>query len=277
MEKNEYREITFKEMQKMELEVLVQIDSICRKHGITYFLMFGTLLGAVRHHGFIPWDYDIDIALLRKEFDRLINVLTNDEEFSNKYFIQTINSDKKYSHTLVRILIKDTKFCWKNGYTGIQKNGIHIDIFPFEVQSFNEKEMQKQYKKKTRLNLLYYYRFGNLNANTLIKKVEKKLLHLFLSPLTIRVFTKKRLKLSKNSDVELEKAVIGNYNDNMKFMKGELFKEFMDIDFEGHQFIIPKRYDEILKFLYGDYMQFPPENQRIIDVHGFVKVGDHHE
>ena len=121
--------LSLREVQLMQLELMRQIDRICKKHNIVYYVIAGSCLGAVRHRGFIPWDDDIDIAMMRSEYERFAKIF--DEEFdTEKYFLQNYDSDKKFIPALSRICIKGTFVdlkCEKHHKTC--KN-TYVDLFP---------------------------------------------------------------------------------------------------------------------------------------------------
>ena len=162
-------------LQRVELEILLEIDRVCREHGIKYFLDSGTMLGAARHGGFIPWDDDIDISMLRDDYDRFLEVAQ--DSLGEKYFVQTRKTDPKATNSFAKVR--------KNGTTCIEYSakldgshtGIWVDIFPFDTV-LNTEENKKRKKKQWRLahkmlNLRMTSDSVNWNTSILKKTVRK--------------------------------------------------------------------------------------------------------
>ena len=118
------------ELRKVQLEALLEVDRICKKFGITYQLFSGTLLGAIRHKGFIPWDDDIDICMLRNDYDRFIEVCKT--ELDTTYFLQNYETDKNFIHNITRIRKNNTIALQSACAELDMHHGIFIDIFPMD-------------------------------------------------------------------------------------------------------------------------------------------------
>ena len=119
-----------KKLWAVEMDLLHEFDRVCKKHGLRYILDFGTLLGAIRHKGFIPWDDDIDVSMLREDFDKLMEIGT--EEFKEPYFLQNYKTDPKYDIAVAKLRRSDTACLEEMAHEGKFNQGIFIDIFVFD-------------------------------------------------------------------------------------------------------------------------------------------------
>ena len=121
---------TLRDVQKVQLEILLEFDRICRKHGLKYLLFAGTLLGAVRHKGFIPWDDDIDVCMLRGDYERFLTVCK--DELSAELFLQTTDTDREYPLQFAKLRKNNTRFVEKSMSDLKIHHGVFIDIFPLD-------------------------------------------------------------------------------------------------------------------------------------------------
>ena len=119
-----------KKVHKVQLEMALEVKRICQNNNIKYFIIAGTLLGSVRHGGFIPWDDDLDIGMLREDYDRFIKIAQ--KEIGEEYFLQTWDTDSGFALPIAKIRKNGTKFIEQNSSKSELHNGIYIDIFPFD-------------------------------------------------------------------------------------------------------------------------------------------------
>lgn len=122
--------VDIKDVQRLELEILLEFDRICKKHGMKYQLYAGTLIGAIRHEGFIPWDDDIDVCMLRSEYDKFLSWV--EIELNNKYFFQTYKTDLNYINKFAKIRRNGTLFVEKSVKDLEIHHGVYIDIFALD-------------------------------------------------------------------------------------------------------------------------------------------------
>lgn len=244
------KEITLEERKKIQLEMLVEIDKFCREHNIKYMLAFGTLLGAIRHKGYIPWDDDVDISM------PLDDMLRFKKEFkSEKLKYCDVDTEDFYEYHFSRISYKPT---YRKCGIVSKSYGVNIDLYPtLEVSSDID-----SIKIIETLNSLYKKREFLLVWGRRIIKI-LPLSRIFCLKSVVRKYRDELCKLliSEGGGVyhciagPLEKYELHTWSFNP-------FEDMVEVYFEGHKFMAPARYHEYLSRRYGDYMQFPPEDQR---------------
>ena len=248
----------------IELDLLNELDSVCKKHGIHYQLGYGSLLGAVRHKGFIPWDDDMDVWMSREDINKLI---AHADEFKNPYFLQTPLSDRRYLSLAVRLRNSMTTGVLSWQATPDYNNGIYLDIMPMDGQPESTfKKVLTRVLLRGIVKRLWYIR-GLQYAN--LRTFKEKLLYL-LKPITSL--------LSYEAWYRLYKAVVTMWNKTadkvadsssvvipMSFWLWLSKQDLADsivVDFEWLKVPISRNYHDILTREYGDYMSYPPLEQR---------------
>ena len=257
-----YQEVTdIREIQQMELGIMEYIHETCQKIGVKYFLAYGSLIGAVRHKGFIPWDDDMDICMLREDYEKLQDYLiANPDE---RYEVMSYKNNLNYVYPFMKVQDNQTYLLEED--VRIDSNmGIYVDIFPvdgYEDDSVFKDKMTRLIKKRQ----LSCYTFKGI-TNT------KSLLNSLIRYISVIIFyftnTNKYIRgidelaqSRKVDDYELVDYLI--YKDMHKpVWKREWLKQTIMGVFEGKEFMIPKNYHEILTSDYGDYMQLPPVELR---------------
>lgn len=258
--------IQLDELKQIELSILKQIHAVCVQQGFRYFLVGGTLLGAIRHKGFIPWDDDIDIGMPRADFEKFIDYCqTNDVPFD--IICNRIN--EKYGYLFAKAMAPDTVILEESGNRYNVNMGIYVDIFPIDGLGNTPEEAVKNLNK-TRFN-----RELLVAANW--KKFSRSKTHAFYyEPIRLAFFCLSRMcsfqklirKINSKYDVEgFDKSlyvgcVCGAYR-NKEIVERDVFSEYIDIPFEDASFKCPKQYDKYLTNIYGKYMQLPPEEKRV--------------
>lgn len=157
------RELNLEEVQKISFEIFTKFDEICRKHNLKYFMMYGTLLGAVRHKGFIPWDDDIDVWMFREDYNKLCEILEN-ENINNMEILNEKNT--KYFAPMIKIARKGTLAIRENFYL-IKKLGVFIDIFPIDKVPDNKKICKIIFKIQ---KIIFYLLYMSVNIKFKISK-----------------------------------------------------------------------------------------------------------
>ena len=274
----EYTKKQLRDVQLIELEILLKFDHICKKYNLKYQLMSGTLLGAIRHKGFIPWDDDIDVCMLRKDYEKFLKYCTP-EELEGIYFLQTNKTDPTSVVQFAKLRKNNTIFEPSNEVGSSSHKGIYIDIFPLDNVKPNTVDGDKQYRD---FNLYYAIVTSTVISRvTSAKTTWKKILRFFFYGMT-RIIPKhyfdnklqKVLKRYEKEDTEyVNHLTNGTSGDRPKrfLMKRKDFNDMIEVEFEGHMFPAPKAYDEILTRSYGDYMKLPPKDEQKSH-HGIVRL-----
>jgi lipopolysaccharide cholinephosphotransferase len=270
--------LSLEESKKTQVEILLYIDKICKEHNIHYSLAYGTLLGAVRHKGFIPWDDDIDIMLLRNDYDILLRLLSSDADY-NLVYEKTNNN----WYTYAKLCDKRT-YLREDGYPEIETLGVFVDIFPMDFIPDNKIERFFYAKTLYLFDRLIYTSVSKnfFRSTSFIKTIIKTILFTPLALVSKSIGTKKlvntTLRLMQKHNALLHcKDTLQKCNDkNMNYV-GFLpnkygYKEVFPVDwfenldtleFEGYSLSVISEYKSYLSLLYKNYMQPPPEDKRV--------------
>ena len=254
------KEMTLEEIKKVQLDILVYIDKVCKEHNIKYSLGYGTLLGAVRHKGFIPWDDDIDIILKRSEYNKLINTLY--EEKDDRYRVFSMK-DEGYFYPYAKVSDNKTVIKEKN-WPDYRDLGVYIDIFPIDY--IPESKGEEYYNETMQcVNGLY-------NCLTDIAYVHEKAYMRLLKRISrFRGVNKDRekgeqywkQKIDKMSQLSDSKTTASIVSGKYCPWNKELLVKFTELEFENHMFNAVEDYDTMLRSYYGDYMKLPPKEERV--------------
>ncbi len=255
-----YREASIEESKKIQLEVLLTVDKFCKENDIKYFLYYGSLLGAVRHKGFIPWDDDIDIAMLRADYDKFIASFQAEN-------ISMLAPKKAENHPfyITKIFRSDTVIVEDIGKKGYAF-GVGIDLFPLEKLP-NDTKQQKKMLSELRLlmNLRRVRAIPFYKKRKPLKAFIVKTLYYLLSFLSAADLVIKAEKVTaKYKGFESDRVIdiMLPYGER-SIAKTEWFADTIAADFEGYKLQIPLSYDKILTQIYGDYMTPPPKDKQI--------------
>lgn len=262
------KELTLREIQAQSLEILQAVHDHCIANGIKYSLAYGTLIGAIRHKGFIPWDDDVDIIMPRPDYERFV------ASFSAPGLGLVCEKDPDYYLNYCRVF--DTAKTGSTTFLPIGKNyqgGMWIDVFPADGVSDDKEEFVRnigEVKKNWMMQLRYRYSLASFRDILRTCGIKD-----FLILMAIKLSGQGRKKLDANNAVVRNNAVripYGNtehwsqlciLDDGIRnYQLCEDFAETVDAEFEGRTFKVMKGYDRVLRNIYGDYMQLPPEDQR---------------
>lgn len=259
MDKNKLDKLHF-----LELEIAKEIRRICDKYDIKYFLDAGSLLGCIRHKGFIPWDDDMDIGMLRNDYDKFIQYA--EQELDEKYYLQTTNSDKYYGLTFAKVRLRGTKFIEEKSKNTSAETGIFVDVFPYDNMSDNAIATKiNGIKLKLYSHLLMIKSGIKVWENEGIIKKMKFAPFCILSLFVTRNNMIHRIErlLKKYNNIETKNIAIGDGTYYSKwFFPKQLLTDLILGEFEDELFYIPKEYDLFLSKAYNNYMEMPPEKER---------------
>lgn len=255
--------LSLKELQNEELKILESTASFLDSHNLNYFLACGTLLGAVRHKGFIPWDDDIDITMPRPDYDKLVQLVANGKTLPAGLILNELslkNTKLPFAKVInpkieIKSLSKEDKYLW-------------IDIFVIDGLPNSQDEIVKHYKKERfQMGLIYLKTNSFKDIMKEHKSILNRLVKVCLKPIAmlvpIKYSSKKIIKLAKKYNYNKSKYVgvyIWGDGPQEKMLKKDIAN--YKISFEGKKFNTYKNYEKYLKSIFGDYMQLPPEEDR---------------
>lgn len=260
-----------RKLQLIELDILLELDRICRKHKIRYWLSAGTLLGAVRHGGFIPWDDDMDIRMMREDYERFCKVCETELD-TERFFLQNYKTDPEYRWFYAKMRRKGTEYL-RAGQEAIKcMSGVSIDIFVID----NVPDGRRSRKIFTLIRRGCIKTLWSVVGVTEDESRWKRLLYRVLRhvnkmvPLTIM----EHLAKWSNKKKTAGNCCIGFYQKNRYVSKrvpdlpsqtqASWFDESFEIEFEGFMFYAFNGYKEYLRLSYGDYMKLPPKEKRFV-------------
>lgn len=268
-------ELTIKETQQISLEILHTVAEICEEQHLRYALIYGTLIGAVRHHGYIPWDDDVDIMMPRPDYDKLLVYLKDHiQEYPH---LQVFNRDEcpEYPYMITRI--SDDRYVIEMANEKPFGMGVFIDIYPYDGLGKTKDEAIKYGLKGDRLSSLCYQstrkHFAIETTTSPIRKIAKLPVYLYAKLRGKDCFQDKLEQLARvkgYDDSEYVGCVIWLSWGEKDIFPREWFDETIMMPFDKYEFRVPKEYDRVLRHEYGDYMKLPPEKDRV--GHHFFKV-----
>ncbi len=256
-----------KKVWAVEIDLFFQFEKICKKHNIKYYADGGTVLGAIRHKGFIPWDDDMDFLMERKDYEKFISVAQT--ELKSPYFLQSPLTDVDYPLDILKIRNSNTSAITNNNLQAPRDNsnkGISISIFPIDnmpKSNIRRKYIQIYNRVLQVCNNAYSY---NVNKNIITKTINK-ITHL---PIFKKDFVQKNIKKMNKKNASEKNNLSGKYwipnysswGCPRNIFDTSVFEEAIEVPFEFFTVKIPKGYEAFLKTVYGDYMEFPPVEER---------------
>lgn len=255
------------EVWKHEQEILDVIHQICRNNGLKYSLAYGSLIGAVRHGGFIPWDDDIDLMMPRQDYEKLRKIWA--QEAPTGYILQDSRTDLDFTQNFLKIRKDHTTFLqFEEERTKSYHKGIFVDIFPGDRVPSGRISRKMQYIACA-VNLLYSRGFSS-ETGGIVGLVEKVLLCIPKRfHYGIREAAGKYIQ-KWNMHAEYQYVFPSTISSSKKYYAADIFECMTEIRFSNKMYSCVKNADEVLRVEYGDYMQLPPESERVWKHHPLI-------
>lgn len=246
------------DLKQIQIEILDVVHAFCRAHGIRYWLDSGTMIGAIRHKGYIPWDDDIDVGMLRPDFDRF---LTEFNKENDRYYVICNDIDHSCPYPYAKVMDRRTVL-YEPDENG-PKQCVNIDIFVYDNAPADDHACNHMY------NMRDIYRSMNLLQNRMIggEGIVKHIITIcgyhILRHFPTACFATRVANNSKRY-ADQETGYVGNFTAFTRIKEPiHVFDSFVEVPFEGKMYDVPAGYDEWLRNFYGDYMQLPPEEKRV--------------
>ncbi|KLI64932.1 LicD family protein [Aurantiacibacter marinus] len=249
------------ELRSVQLDVLDRLASVSKREDLTFFLYYGTLIGAIRHKGMIPWDDDIDVAMPRESFDALQTV--NWEQHG----LRLITPESGHGSPYAFVKLCDTRTVVKEGIDfHAQGLGVNVDIFPIDLIDENSFSGRMKMAAIQLLQRAQAFKVVSLSSSRALHKnavLSAGKAALFLFPVTLLARQINGLARSMNAQHNVRAAsILGPYG-KREIVDARHFEELVDVEFEGRKIPAPRDYDRILSKLYGDYMTPPPPEKQV--------------
>lgn len=254
-----------KDISRIQLKMMDEVHRICTQNRLTYYIVYGTLLGAVRHKGFIPWDLDIDVAMPREDYERFKCVCQKalDQEYTyldHQSFRNYIRPHALICHNGTRLHLK---------YDSVNKNvmqlGVYIDIFPLDNAPDDERLQSKHKNILNRIRRIKDRRLPYCYSFNRWKRCIHRFISILLSWLSVsklNAYQQRQMQKYRDQITGSVCSMAGGYAYFKECMPKDIYGKPVLLEFEGRHYYAPEKYTEYLKRLYGDYMCLPPEEER---------------
>lgn len=255
------KELSIEEVKEIQMDILSYVDKFCRENNIKYSISGGTLIGAVRHGGYIPWDDDIDIMMRREDFQKFEELFPKIADKQYRLFSNSIDED--FCQPYLNVADMRTSYDMP-GYPSDM--GVNIDIFPFDHISESKEDRDRTFARIAQLKNQFVIKgLRWRKGRSLFKNIFMILSKVALCLVSRKTLSKRIEEIAKNAgpiNSSLRACIVWGYGAK-EVMESSLFEEYVDITFEDRSYMAIKDYKVYLTHLFGDFMQLPPEEKRV--------------
>ena len=258
--------IEVEELKKIQIDLLNVLDDYCNRNGLTYYLTYGTLIGAVRHKGYIPWDDDIDVMMPRTDYENFIAGFNSSGHASN---IKVFSHETDPDYYLAFAKLINTATVMQEEVNSNYQIGVYIDIFPLDNLSDDYEIAKKRMRKAFRYNELMLFKNLTLSKErawykNAVLKVGRIVSSFWSRNGLIKKLNNFNIYKKNGGFTKYVGSVVGiTVGDESRVFESKWFQSTVTVEFEDHEFIAPAGYDAFLRKLYGDYMKLPPPEEQI--------------
>lgn len=245
-------------LKNLQLDILDYFSDFCKKHQLSYWIDCGSLLGAIRHKGYIPWDDDIDVGMLRPDYDQCMRLFNKE---SKRYKFFSIENNKNMNYAMGKVLDTNTVL-----YEPNRKGNrlcVYIDVFVYDNAPDNDKSVRKMFRKKAFLQKLSYLQMPYTPSGNIFRKMAIYIIKGILKTVPKHYFIEKIVKNAKSYVSENTTRVGDFVGDTKCVFDKRILNNFIEVEFEGKYYKAPVGYDEWLTIFYGDYRKLPPLEKQI--------------
>lgn len=268
----------FQALRKIQIEIMDEIHRVCCENNIKYYLIAGSAIGAVRHMGIIPWDCDIDIALMRKDYNKFKEVCMT--ELSDEFFYLDYTLEKEFDHPHALVCKKNTYL--EMQYDNLNKKhaskhnrAVYVDVFPLDDVPAELNLQKQQAQTIHKINMLKYRKNACHYDNNFVKTIIKKLIGLSIFWTSIDKLNEqleKEITKYTNDDAEYCCSMTSHYSYQKQCMPKSYYGTPVLAEFEGREYYIPEKTHEYLTHLYGDYMKLPSKEEQQVCLDTYSKL-----
>ena len=262
--------VDMEQLHKVQLVILDKLDAVCKKYGLNYFLAFGTLIGAIRDDGFIPWDDDIDVVMLYSDYERLQKLPKS--EWGKDFFLQNRDTDPEFAECYTKLRKNGSTLISEETKTKNMNQGIYISIYPL-ISVPDGETAKKRQKRRSHINMLLTENKPCDNHGVIVKGLSKLILNLISDSLKNKIIHRNMKKITAYENSGAQEVFAYAKSPSLGLtVKKEYFQHAVPHKFESRELLIPSGYHDWLTLRYGEYMELPPKEHRIPKISDYILV-----